>query len=227
MFDIILIKIAIMSENLSLKIKRNVRKKKLKKFLSKYHLKNAEMKPKIDYRYNTYEGTNLLLIDELIKSHEILQDSFIMDIGSGTGLFLLYLAEKGFNNLYGIEMDNELYNTSLFNINQMSLKNKSVLNSVHIIYGNAIQEEINENITHFYIFNSFFDEDTYLKWLLNIEKSLKKKMRKIKIILLYPTVASIGACRKCGWLKEKRRIICKTQVCYRCVNFLIYENDIG
>ena len=44
MFDIILIKIAIMSENLSLKIKRNVRKKKLKKFLSKYHLKNAEIK---------------------------------------------------------------------------------------------------------------------------------------------------------------------------------------
>ena len=51
---------------------------------------------------------NVMLIEQLIQSGEIQHTDKILDIGCGAGIFLLYLADRGFQNLQGIEIDKGL-----------------------------------------------------------------------------------------------------------------------
>lgn len=210
-------------EKLSFKLKKHISKKVLNEFLKKYSLIDGKMQAKTDIRFNPYERTNLLLIDELIKSNEINKNDKIMDIGCGAGIFLIYLASKNFKYLYGIEIDQNLKNLCINNISNFKKLNNYQYN-ITIILKNALEVDINNNINCFYLFNTFYDKDTYLYWLKQVKKSLMQKPRTIKIIILYPTVASMGAMRECSWLKEKTRIFSKFQYCYPCVHFIIYES---
>lgn len=217
------INIAIWLEKTSLLMKRKVSKSVLNKFLKQYLLTDGRMQNKTDIRFNPYEGTNPLLIDELIKSGELKKSDKLLDVGCGAGIFLIYLASKGFQNLQGVEIDPGL--SKLCNQNIRNFKAKSGYDFVlNVVCKNALDSPIDNDVVYFYMFNTFYDKDTYINWLKQVEISLCKNPRAIKIIILYPTVASMGAMRECGWLYEKRRVLCKSQVCYRCVNFIIYES---
>lgn len=213
-------------ENAAIRIKKNIRKKALDRFLSEYSLIDGKAKKKEDIRYNPYEGTNLLLVEELIHSGEITINDKILDIGCGAGLVLLYLASKGFNRLQGIEMDEDLFNLCKCNVKNYFAKSKKASQIIDIIHGNAVEIDVDDDVTCFYLFNTFYDEATYLSWLNKVKQSLDRRRRPIKIIILFPTVASMGAMRACSWLTERCRVICKSQVCYRCVHYLIYESVI-
>ena len=225
MLEKLQINIANWFEKISIKIKRRIKEKNLKSFLNKYNLEDSGKTIKKDLRFNPYEGTNILLVDELISSNVISKTDHIMDIGAGTGLFILYLAENGFNNLYGIEMDEILYKICVSNILKYKNISKNIPDVLEVRCENAINMSVNDEINCFYLFNTFYDMDTYSIWLENVKKSIDRKQRKVKIIILYPTVASMGAMRKCGWLQEKGRVVCKSQICHRCVNFIIYETS--
>ena len=220
-----MLKLANILENIAYKIKNKIRKDVFVNFLDKYELEDGILKQKKDIRFNSYEGTSILLINELILSGEISFEDKIFDVGCGAGIFLLYLADNGYTNLKGIELDNELYQICISNVEKYKVKNKRYKQKIDIIQGNAIEMPIDDDITCFYLFNSFYDKETYMEWLALVKKSLDRNKRKIKIIILYPTVASMGAMRSCDWLHEKCRVWSKDQVCYRCVNFLIYENE--
>lgn len=224
-----LLYIATSLEKIGVYIKKSVSKKILWSFLQRYSIIDGHMKPKSNIHYNPYEGTSLLLIDELIKSGEIRRSDKIFDIGCGAGIFILYLAHKGFMNLQGIEIDDELF--SLCNENINKYRNSYTINGfneqkIKINKGDAVKYEVEDDVNCFYLFNTFFDEETYLIWLSMVRKSVLRCKRTVKIIILYPTVASMGAMRKCGWLQEKKRVICRAQICFRCVNYLIYESKI-
>lgn len=206
-----------------MKIKKKTAKKILSQFLQKYSLVDGKMQKKTDIRFNPYERTNLLLIDELIRSGEINKTDKIWDIGCGAGIFLIYLACKGFQNLYGIEIDPDL--AELCKNNMIKFKDQGHYEfSLDASCANALELPVDDTVSCFYLFNTFYDKDTYLKWLQLVKESLERKPRKIKIIFLYPTVASMGAARECNWLREKGRVLCKAQLCYQCMNFLIYES---
>ena len=225
LFDRILLKLAIFLEDWALSVKKRARRKALEKFLLKYNLRDGLFKKKTDRRYNSYEGTNLLLIDELIRSGELNPEEKIMDIGCGAGIFMIYLASRGFKNLCGVEMDAELFSLCKENIGNFRAASENFC-SMTVKHGNALALPPDDDAKCFYLFNPFFDEQTYRAWLKNVEDSLRRRRRQIKIILLYPTLAAMAAMNSCGWLKKKRRIICRAQVCYICVKFLIYESVI-
>lgn len=206
-------------------VKKRARRKALEKFLLKYNLRDGFFKKKIDRRYNSYEGTNLLLIDELIRSGELNPEEKIMDVGCGAGIFMIYLASRGFKKLCGVEMDTELFSLCKENIDKFQSASSNFC-SMTVKHSNALELPIDDDAMCFYLFNPFFDEQTYRDWLKNLEESLMRHRRQIKIILLYPTLAAMEAVNSCGWLKKKRRIICRAQVCYICVKFLIYESVI-
>lgn len=217
------ISVAIWLEKIALRIKKKAAGSALDKFLEKYSLTDGKMKPKTDIRFNPYEGTNLILIDELIKSGEIKKNDEIWDIGCGAGIFLIYLASKGFQNLHGVEIDPILADLCRQNISNFEARsNRRFL--VDVVNGNALELSIDDDSNCFYLFNTFYDKDTYLEWLQQIRESLSRKQRLIKIIILYPTVASMGAMRECKWLHEKGRVLSKSQICYQCMNFIIYES---
>ena len=222
MLDKIQIHIADLLDKKSIKIKKSLTKRNLQKFIQKYELTEIKKDKKVDLRFNPYECTNLYMIDALIESKEINTTDYILDIGSGTGIALIYLASKGFTNLFGIE-----HNKKLFDIAQNNLL-KIPKNMRHISFFNedALEFCIDDQITCFYLFNTFYDKNTYLDWLNRVKESLERNKRKIKIIILFPTVASMGAMRDQTWLIEKGRILCSKQVCYRCVNYVIYEGKL-
>lgn len=193
------------------------------KFLKKYQLTDLEMRAKIKAQYNPYQQTGIFLIDSLIEKEYIKKDDYILDVGSGTGLFLLYLASKGFKNLYGVEIDEEYHNCAISNLNKMHLSsNQKVVFDCCDIFDKVINDDINV----FYLFNTFYDKETYLAFFKLVEESLKRNKRKIQIIILFPTISSISALNETEWLHRKGRVFNQKQVCSRCNYFLIYANDI-
>lgn len=224
MIDSVLLKLAVTAENISIYLKRYLRRKYVNKFLVKYNLQDGKATKKSNIHYNPYEGTNVMLIEQLIQSGEIQRTDKILDIGCGAGIFLLYLADRGFQNLQGIEIDKGLLDVCRKNIIQYQNKSSISGQNIDVFQGDALAMDIDEDVNCFYLFNSFYDECTYLKWLEQVKASLHKKNRPIKIIVLFPTVASMGALKQCSWLREKTRVLCKAQLCHRCVYFLIYES---
>ena len=217
------IEVALLLEKIAKYIKTRECSRHNNKFLIRYGLIDSKPTQKTNIKYNSYESTNLYLIDALIKSKEILVEDKILDIGSGTGLFLLYLASKKFKYLYGFEIDYKLVDISIKNINK--IKQYIDINEIDIKACDATEQKINDNINVIYMFNTFYDKDTYIELLKQIEESLQRNYRKLKIIILYPTIGSMGAMRTCNWLIEKGRVFHDSQVCGRCVNFLIYETS--
>lgn len=204
------------------KIKKKIKLKKQKEFLDKYNFIEEMQTEKKDIRFNSYEGTDFVLLDTLIESGRIKTEDVIMDVGCGTGIFLLYLASHGFNHLKGVELDRNLYTICDSNIKKYKYHEGGIGN-IKIVNENALETKFDNDITCFYLFNPFYDQDTYTNWLHNVERSLLEKPRHIKIIILYPTVASMGAMRKTAWLRETGRVMTKAVKCYNCMHFIVYE----
>lgn len=222
MLERMMLKYANLLERHARKIKKTIKFKKQQQFLDKYDLVEKQQTEKKDMRFNPYEGTDLILSDFLIDSGRIRPEDVIMDVGCGTGIFLLYLASRGFDNLKGVELDTNLYMICSENINKYK-NNSGKLKSIKIVNDNALETKFDNDITCFYLFNTFYDQDTYINWLYNVERSLVENPRHIKIIILYPTVASMGAMRKTAWLQETGRVITKAVKCYNCMHFIVYE----
>lgn len=222
MLERMMLKYANLLERHARKIKKKIKIKNQQEFLNKYNLVEKLHTEKKDLRFNPYEGTDIALLDALIDSGRIQSEDIIMDVGCGTGIFLLYLASCGFDNLKGIEFDNDLYRICSDNINRYK-NNLGKISNIKIINENAIETKYDNDITCFYLFNTFYDQDTYIDWLHNVERTLIENPRHIKIIILYPTVASMGAMRKTAWLQETGRVITKMVKCYNCMHFIVYE----
>lgn len=219
-----LLKLANFFEKLSIILKKRRNSIYRDKFLNKFNLKDSKPTKKVTMEYNPYEGTNLFLIDELIRSKEIVRDNHILDIGSGTGIFLIYLLNQGFCNLYGYEIDRSLYELSMINLESYRNSNNHQKSNVNFKYCDVFDKEIEDNIDVFVLYNTFFGKETYKKLLSLIKKSINRNPRTIKVIIQYPTVASIGALRETDWLYEKGKVTCDGQVCWRCLYYLIYES---
>ena len=209
-------------EKLIERYKRKYVLKSQSKFLRKYHLADAEMHAKTKQQYNPYQPTGTFLIDALIKKNYIKKEDYVLDVGSGTGLFLLYLASQGFKHLNGIEIDNAYYDISIQNLAKIPLNADQ---HVDIACGDVFDTAINDEINVFYLFNTFYDKETYLSFLSAVKESLIRNPREIKIIILFPTISSMSALKETEWLHQIGRVMHRAQACYRCNYFLIYSNE--
>ena len=203
------------------KYKQKYAKKINRRFLRKYQLMDLDMNKKTMVQYNPYQPTGIFLIDSLIEKEYILKDDHVLDVGSGTGLFVLYLASKGFNNLTGVEIDEKCYEVSIDNLKRFPKKTNQ---NISFECFDVVKRDLTDVINVFFLFNTFYDKDTYLSFFNLIKESLKRKPRKIKVIILFPTISSISALRETEWLYQQGRVFNSYQMCSRCNYFLIYGN---
>ena len=87
MIDSVLLKLAVTAENISIYLKRYLRRKYVNKFLVKYSLQDGKATKKSNIHYNPYEGTNVMLIEQLIQSGEIQRTDKILDMAAVQGFF--------------------------------------------------------------------------------------------------------------------------------------------
>lgn len=209
-------------EKLAYKIKHNLIKKTDKKIDKKYGINTIGPWSCDDKRYNRYEGTNVLAMQKLIELNAFSETDYFVDIGCGYGRLLLYLAEKGYQNLVGIEYDKQLYKYCIDTLSE----NKSIVNTSNIKVFNGRAEEITilPEWNVFYFFNPFRDKEVYVQLLNNIKKSVADKDRKITIIVLFPTEASTAAFCDDEWLVTRKKVYDERQPCYRCAYFYIFSN---
>ena len=219
----ILLNFATFLENQSKKIKKHIRRKAYKKFQKKYNIEDSPKTKKTIREYNPYERTDLLLIEELIKSNYILRDDNIVDIGCGTGIFICYLATKGFKHLLGIEINESLIGIAESNIKKIK---DSFACDLAVYHCDALRFNIPDDANCFYLFNTFYSKETYLLWLDMLKESMIRRNRTVRIIILFPTISSMSAISACEWITEIDRVISKSQACWRCVNFMVYEAKI-
>ena len=139
------------------------------------------------YNYKYYNKLKLLYyypwsnynFIKLLNKLKINENDCFLDIGSGDGLVLLYVNKiYNFKKIIGIELDNNIYLKSLYNINKV----KS--NKIRIININVIDYEIPNYINFIYLFNPFNIEVYYNKLIKNINNSFYSKKRDITIILI-------------------------------------------
>ena len=210
-------------EETAILMKERAIEKEQARFLCKYGLTDRPQEPRRVTKYNYYGGVNVLLLDKLLESGIVKTDDHILDVGCGTGMFLFYMAAHGFSYLMGQDLDRDLCGHAWKNKNAFLEHCPEYEGHLEIRCENAITAEFSDDINVCYLFNSFFDQETYQEWLAVVRASLDRAPRKMKIILLYPTPASLGAFRKCNWLKETGIISDPRQVCSLCVRFQIFE----
>ena len=102
--------------NFSKKKMRQYSIRKNASFLKRNNLVELKTSKKIGDKYNGYQSTPITMCEALVKSEVINKNDSLVDIGSGCGIFLFYLAKQGFTNLFGVEINDDLYSFDEFNI---------------------------------------------------------------------------------------------------------------
>ena len=220
-------KLARLLEVWSIELKEHANQKLQDKFLNTYGLKDIPQQPRKVTKYNYYGCVNVRMLEELLKADLINREDVILDVGCGTGIFLIYMAANGFKHLIGQDLDPDLLAIARRNKKAFLKKSPEYQGNIELRLENAVTTNFPDDVNVCYLFNSFYDQQTYEEWLMNVEQSLKRNPRHLTIVLLYPTPASMGAFRKNGaWLKETQIIESATQVCSYCVRFQVFENNV-
>ena len=205
-------------------IKERENDKANRRFLEAYGLTDLPRQERKVTKYNFYGGVHVLTLDALLASGEIQPSDHILDVGSGTGLFLLYLASKGFLYLSGQELDKDIFAVAQKNREAFLSKVPDYAGQIEFRNENAVTAGVPDDIRICFLFNSFYDQNTYTEWIAALRESVKRNPRKVKVILLYPTPSSLSAFRQCRWLAETKSIEAETENLSQLVRFQIFEN---
>ena len=83
-------------------------------------------------KYNSHVPTPKYILDDIFQNINLNPDDKIIDLGSGTGRIIYYLAKKNFTNLIGVELSKNLINIAKKNKNfekkKITFYNKNFLN---------------------------------------------------------------------------------------------------
>lgn len=126
---------------------------------------------------------------KIFRNLNLSQNNVFLDIGCGNGYMLLLLNKViKFKQLYGVEIDENIYKICKKNINISKCSN------IEVYHKNAINFNIPKDVTVIYLFNPFDklnifsknkNEISYYNQLIkNIKKSYNTNNRKILIIFI-------------------------------------------
>ena len=211
-------------EDLAWNMKEKGNERENRRFLDRYSLTDLPRQERKVTRYNFYGGVNVLMLDALLASGLLKPSDHILDVGCGTGIFLLYLASKSFLHLTGQELDGEVYAVAQNNLAAFRERVPDYAGQLEIRKENAVTAGVPDDINICYLFNSFYDQNTYTEWIEALHASVKRRPRKVKVLLLYPTPSSLSAFRQCGWLAETDSLESRTENLPQFVRFQVFEN---
>jgi len=126
-----------------------------------------------------YEPTPYSVLERLVESGIIDEDSHVIDYGSGMGRACLYLAEQTGCRCTGIECVDEFYQASLKNLSDKDLKVEFVKCSVE-------DYPLPDDSNVMYFFNPF-SEEIFKQVMENIIESYHRNPRDMKLLFYYPS----------------------------------------
>jgi len=149
-----------------------------------FHIHTASIKKSSHQDNFHYQGAFYKILLKLFKElpPDLRQRPFI-DYGSGKGRALFCAEYSGFNRLIGVELDEELVQTSLTNLKTYSQKRPESSFEIHHI--NALDYKIPPDAAVFYFFNPFSDK-IMKEVAKKILESFKSHKRELYIVYLNP-----------------------------------------
>lgn len=136
-----------------------------------------------------YQGASYYVLFELFKKlPDFLKNKGFIDFGSGKGRVLFCAENAGFNNLIGVELDEELVVNAKENLKTYLLKRPE--STFSFICENAVNFKIPDGVSTFFFFNPF-SEKIMEQVAANISAYQKKNTAEIYIIYVNPNFKNV------------------------------------
>ena len=154
---------------------------------------------------NTFDHlpTPLFILKEIEEFliNKKLNNSIIIDVGSGSGRFICYMQKRKFRKIIGIENDDILFKCAINNIKKNNLDKKKI----KLINKDVFDFKFPKKTKVIYIFNPFNKSNT-IKFISKIHKSLKND-----VFVIYVTPIFLKEFIKKGYKIFYKRIIKKNR----------------
>jgi SAM-dependent methyltransferase len=120
----------------------------------KFGIRTSAIKKSDSKEFFHYQGAGYLVLIRLFNSlDEKIKGFEFVDIGCGKGRAIFVAEYCGFNNLIGIELDQELVEEAKTNLELYSLKRKESF--IRFIHANALEYIFPDRPTIYFLFNPF------------------------------------------------------------------------
>ena len=124
----------------------------------------------------------------------------LVDFGSGKGRVLLVAAEYGFKRVIGVDFARDLTAVALHNIRHYAHPDRKCPD-ISAVCEDAAEFEIPDDNCVFYFFNPF-DRELMSRICANIERSYRRRPRKMIVVLYHPR--NIDLFNELSFLKPRR-----------------------
>lgn len=158
-----------------------------KKFDQQLHIRTVGLREwgKEANKYNRYEATPYLALEQLFETYTFKQDDKLIDFGSGRGRVAFYIHNRFNIAVTGVEAHDTTFEEALIN-EEMYRKSRAHLDAPLLFeFALAEQYEIAEDYNKFFMFNPF-SVHIFKRVMTNILKSYERQPRMMELILYYP-----------------------------------------
>lgn len=148
------------------------------------HIQTEEIQTngKDTYYNHRYEPTPYALLEEFFDACPLTEGDSFVDYGCGPGRVVFYVHHRFHCKACGIEYNEEYYKKSMDNLFSYQGKKKEDISFYHMP---AQDYEVEDYQTVFYFFNPFSIE-IFMHTLGQIQDSLYRTPRKVKLLMYYP-----------------------------------------
>lgn len=138
-----------------------------------------------DDDHSPYEPTAYAVLDRILESGYINQDSVVVDMGCGKGRVALYFSHQCGCKAFGIDIEERFI--------RCADHNREILNPINVSFvcGSAEHFKITDKMDNFYFFNPF-SYDIFRGVLSKIVTSYYECPREIHLIFYYPSDEYMG-----------------------------------
>lgn len=131
-----------------------------------------------------YQPTQARTLRKVFKSINLPRSGAFLDLGCGKGKVLILAAEFGYTQIIGVEFSETLCQIARLNLLRYS-KLYPGPTEFQVIHADAAEYAIPDDASTVFMFNPF-DSVVMAKVVMNIEKSLRRRARKLHIVYRHP-----------------------------------------
>lgn len=141
----------------------------------------------VNLDYFRTESSSYADLDRFIEEYDWLENSHLVDFGSGKGRIIFYLNQQKDIYSTGIEVNQVAYSHLMQNLSSYKQAFPAKGEKVSILELKAEEYEIKKTDNIFYFFNPF-TVNIFKEVVRNIENSLRAYPRVVDIVLYYPNI---------------------------------------
>lgn len=142
----------------------------------------------VNMDYLRTESSSYADLDRLIEEYKGIENSHLVDFGSGKGRVLFYLHHQLGIPSTGIEVNGVAFSHLLHNYADYTMAFPGKESEIQLLEIKAEEYKIRPEDNVFYFFNPFMI-NIFEEVVKNIESSVKKHPRVVDIILYYPSIS--------------------------------------